>query len=174
MRRFLPWLCAAVLVGASAFLCHTGNRWVLALAAGILAASLVFYILVTNPRRRAHRQLLTIDDMDGVEFENYVADLLRLSGYKNVRLTAASGDYGADLVAEHSGLTYIFQCKRYAKTCGVKSVQEICGAKAHYSSDVEVVVTNCYFTKNAMVLAEETDVELWDRDVLVQLLADGR
>ncbi|MDL2293369.1 restriction endonuclease [Ruminococcaceae bacterium OttesenSCG-928-D13] len=170
MRKLFAWLVAALLAGAGGLLLvKTGNLWVLALGLVILAASLVFYLVATSPRRRALRGLAQVDEMDGVQFESYVAELLKRAGFRRIEATAATGDYGADLLAERDGRRYIFQCKRYAKNCGVQSVQEICGARAHYASDVEVVVTNAYFTKNAVILAQETEVELWDRDVLIGL-----
>jgi restriction system protein len=42
---------------------------------------------------------------------------------------------------------------------------------AYYDADKGLVVTNSNFTKNAEALAEANQVILWDRDVLVRLLA---
>lgn len=171
MQKFTVWLVLILLVvPACCLLYRAGNYTAFGVLAGISLLSVVFYMAVTRPKKRVKRMFRHIDEMNGEEFELFVADLLQLCGYRKVQVTAATGDYGADLVALQKGQIYIFQCKRYAKNCGVQAVQEICGAKAHYNSDMEVVVTNGHFTKNAAVLAEETGVELWDREVLQQLM----
>ena len=38
-------------------------------------------------------------NMNGVEFETYVGRRLKAMGYKNVKVTQASGDFGADVIA---------------------------------------------------------------------------
>ncbi len=58
-----------------------------------------------------------IDAMTGREFEIYLSVLFRNLGYK-VKLTKASGDYGADLILKKSGLSIVVQAKRYKKKWG--------------------------------------------------------
>lgn len=55
--------------------------------------------------------------MTGREFEIYLSVLFRNLGYK-VKLTKASGDYGADLILKKSGLSIVVQAKRYKKKWG--------------------------------------------------------
>lgn len=114
-----------------------------------------------------------IDAMTGREFEIYLSVLFRNLGYK-VKLTKASGDYGADLILKKSGLSIVVQAKRYKKKVGVKSVQEITSARFYYSSESSWVVTNNYFTSPAIELAEKTDVKLFDRDDLVNLILKSK
>ncbi len=141
--------------------------WVYAAGLGALLVGGMLLWLGSRPRRAT---LQAVDRMDGVAFERCVARLLRREGFSAIALTAASGDYGADIVARRDGERYIFQCKRYGRNIGITPVQEIHAAASHYASDVEVVVTNQYFTPNARVLAEETGVLLWDRDDLAAML----
>lgn len=44
--------------------------------------------------------------------------------------------------------------------------------KQHYKADVAVVITNVYFSKYAVNLANETGVVLWDRDMLTKLIGN--
>lgn len=56
----------------------------------------------------------------------------------------------------------------------MKSVQEITSARFYYSSESSWVVTNNYFTSPAIELAEKTDVKLFDRDDLVNLILKSK
>jgi len=116
-----------------------------------------------------HISMKKIDAMDGVEFEEFVCGMLRRSGYKDVRMTPASGDYGVDIVAFFKGSKYAFQCKRYASNLGVKPVSEVYSGAAMYKAERAVVVTNSYFTAAARKMAEELQVELWDRDTVIRM-----
>jgi hypothetical protein len=106
---------------------------------------------------------------NGYEFEEYVSNLLRESGYYNVNTTPKSKDFGADITAEKDSVKYVFQCKYYDSPVGVAAVQEICTAKYHYNAHVGVVVTNSVFTKAAKVLAEEANIILWDCEKLSEI-----
>ncbi|HIT01425.1 MAG TPA: restriction endonuclease [Candidatus Enterenecus merdae] len=110
-----------------------------------------------------------VDGMDGVEFERFVAGLLRRNGYADVELTRASGDYGVDVIAQRDGLRYAIQCKRYSGHLGVKAVQEVYAGARMYEADVCAVATNSFFTAAAQTLAEELGVLLWDRQELERM-----
>ena len=110
-----------------------------------------------------------IDSLSGVEFENMLVEIFQKQGY-NVSLTKKSHDYGGDLVLKKSDKISIVQAKRYEKNIGIKAIQEIISAKKHYQADELFVVTNRYFSKDAIVLASEHDVMLIDRDVLTNLV----
>lgn len=120
--------------------------------------------------QQIEEELAKIDNMNGFDFEYYVASMLRKLGYKNVRVTQSSGDYGADILASYEGKTYAFQCKRYAKNVGVRSIQEVYAAKQYYKCDNAIVVTNMLFSQNAQGLARQTGVILWDRNILTDKL----
>lgn len=105
-----------------------------------------------------------IDYMTGEEFEIFIAQILRSTGFYNINLTKGSGDQGVDILAEKDGIKYAFQCKRYDKPVGNKAVQEVFAGKFYYHCHTAVVVTNNYFTQSAKELAYENGVVLWDRD----------
>lgn len=111
-----------------------------------------------------------IDNMDGLVFENYFSDLLRNNGYKSVKTTKATGDYGIDVLARKGKKKYAFQCKRYNSNVGVNAIQEAYAGAASYNADISVVVTNSYFTPNAIELARKLSVLLWDRNTLYKMI----
>ena len=110
-------------------------------------------------------------DMDGKKFEHYCAELLRVNGYKNVRITKASGDQGVDIVAELKNEKYAVQCKHYSRPLGNKPVQEVYAGKTYYECDRAMVMTNNRFTKGAYELAESVDVKLWP---MIPIMDTGR
>lgn len=116
--------------------------------------------------------LLKIDSIStsGVYFENIACRLLESNGYENVRNTPASGDYGIDILAEKDGISYAIQCKCYSSNIGNKAVQEAFSGKQFYNCMVAVVFTNSHFTKSAIETAKSTNVLLWDREKLVQMI----
>src|SRR5690606_32301539 len=103
-----------------------------------------------------------IDEMSGREFEQYLKYLYIKAGYK-VRLTPASGDFGADLILEKETQRIAVQAKRYKSKVGIKAIQEIASAKTHYRATETWVVTNNYFTSAAITLAQSNGVKLYDR-----------
>ena len=119
-------------------------------------------------RRRIKRSGLD-DIADGHDFELFVAYLLKENGFKDIRTTPKTGDYGADILAEIDGEKYAIQCKLYSKSVGVKAVQEVFAAMQYYECDAAAVATNNKFSKNAANLAESTGVRLWDREVLIEM-----
>lgn len=113
-----------------------------------------------------------LDQMEGHEFEHAVADILFHNGFRDVKVTQASGDYGVDVLARKREYTYAIQCKRYESTVGIKAVQEAAsGAEFNHCSSA-VVVTNNYFTRQAITLANTTGVRLWGREELIKLLEE--
>lgn len=112
-----------------------------------------------------------IDKMAGLEFEHFLCDLYSKNGYK-AEVTKASGDQGADLIIEKFGERTVVQAKRYSGVVTNTAIQEVVGAKAHYNCSKAMVVTNSYFTKSAMELANSNDVELVDREKLEEKLKD--
>lgn len=112
-----------------------------------------------------------VDNMDGLEFEAFCCELLRCNGYTNVIKTQASGDYGLDVIAtSKDGFVCGMQCKNYQGSVGISAVQEAKSGSNYYNCDVAVVLTNSTFTKAAVELAQKTNVKLWDRSKLEELI----
>lgn len=100
--------------------------------------------------------------MDGYEYERYVADLLRRQGFRNIQLTAKTGDYGVDLLATHGRHRYAVQCKYYTGAVGGFAVQEAVAGMAYYDCDRALVVTNSYLTQGAHNLARANGVDVME------------
>lgn len=117
--------------------------------------------------------IFDVDLMKGPEFENFTVDLLKQLDYYDVKATPVSNDYGVDVLAEKNGLTYAIQCKRYSQKVNNSSVQEVAAGKDYYNCDCAAVITNNYFTNNAIQLAEKINVSLWDRDTLQKMIREA-
>lgn len=117
--------------------------------------------------RRRHRalQIAHIDDMTGVEFEQYLERLLTAQGFR-VRLTQATGDLGVDLIASRGTEIFAIQAKRCSSKVSRRAVSDAVAGMQHYRCNGAMVVTNSYFTKGAEELAQSTMCILVDRDSL--------
>ena len=160
---FLPLIRASFLSGAAA------AGWIFSVFLGIFVY-IVFVIARASARRRVVRRIEQLDEMSGQEFEAAVASLLKKAGYRKIEQTQETRDAGIDVIGVLDGEVVGFQCKRYAKNVGNHAVMEAYAGIQNYELDRAVIVTNAYFTKAAEDLAEKTGVELWDRDVLMEML----
>ena len=107
--------------------------------------------------------------MSGLEFESVVADIFTKMGFK-AEVTKASGDQGIDVIATKNGIRYGIQAKCYSGQVGNSAIQEAVAGKSYYSLDKVIVITNNYFTKSAVDLADVNNVILWDRNILKEKL----
>lgn len=138
-------------------------------------ASFVILLIFDKPVPRLRNAALQtapgpVDEMTGVQFEEYVAGLLREAGWQDVTLTPATGDHGVDIIAVRGEERYAIQCKRYRSAVDTKAVQEVYAGKGVYDADRAVVVTNSTFTPKAREMAEKLHIELWEVKGLEQLL----
>jgi len=109
-----------------------------------------------------------VDQMSSLEFENYLALILSNLGY-NVRRSRVTKHYGVDLILDGEE-RIVVQAIRYNNIVGTKAIHEINSAREYYEAGEAWVVTNNYFTSQAIKLAESTNVELIDRYELVDLI----
>lgn len=121
----------------------------------------------------ANLRIEDTDNMDGRAFEYFCADILRRNGYTNVQVTQGSGDYGVDILAEKDSVTYAIQCKCYSGKVGNKAVQEVFSGAAYYGRNIAVVMTNSYFTQQAIEMANRTSVILWNRTDLSRMIGSA-
>lgn len=121
----------------------------------------------------ASTEISNVDLMTGVQFEEFLMALYIRLGY-NVQLTKKSGDFGADLIIEKNGIKKLIQAKCYTThKVSISAIQEIAGAKNHYKIFQAGVITNNYFTEPAKKLAYENNIELIDREKLVDLMSNN-
>lgn len=144
------------------------NLMVVAIVIGVI----IFISMVCTIYRKLHRKytLKQLDKMDGHQFEYVCADILKANGYKHVKVTRGSGDFGVDVIAEKDKVRYAIQCKRYNHKLDNTPIQEVVGGLAYYQCDKGAVMTNQYFTEPAKQLAQVNDIELLDRDTLSHMV----
>ena len=100
-----------------------------------------------------------LQDVTPLGFEVICLEKLTSLGW-DARITKATGDQGADIVATYHDEVLVVQCKLYSRPVGNKAVQEVAAAKGHYRADYAAVVTNSSFTRAAQDLAASTGVRL--------------
>lgn len=112
-----------------------------------------------------------IDKMDGYQFEVYLKSLLKEMGY-SASVTSGSHDYGADLIIKKGGKKIVVQAKRYGfkNKIGIDAIQQVYSAVPYYKANDAWVMTNSIFTKNAINLAKACDVNLIDRNKLINFI----
>ena len=79
----------------------------LLIGAGIILLviiSLIIYFISKRFQRDYTKS--SMDEMEGLEFEYFCAQLLRQNGFCEVEVTKGSGDYGIDILAEKDGVSY--------------------------------------------------------------------
>jgi HJR/Mrr/RecB family endonuclease len=117
---------------------------------------------------------LTIEDVDqmtGLEFEAFVAAIIRCLGHA-AEVTRASNDFGVDVIATVSGERIAIQAKRYSGNVSRTAVSDAVAAKSHYDCQKAAVVTCSNFTKSAIEFAQSVDCMLMDRSVVKNLLSE--
>ena len=119
----------------------------------------------------ADSNVINIDNMDGLYFEQFCAKLLLKNGFDSVEVTPGSGDQGIDIIAIKDGVKYGIQCKCYSSDIGNDAVQEAFSGKSFYNCHIGAVLTNRFFTRSAVALAESNNILLWDRKHLLKLIS---
>lgn len=115
-------------------------------------------------------EISQIDNLTPFEFEEWVARLLKTSGY-NAIATKKSGDYGADVIAERNGIKIAVQVKKFNQPVGIKAVQEVASAMRYYDCQDGWVITSAYgFTTAAHNLAQKNSIKLINRNDLAIML----
>ncbi len=143
------------------------------LLAAVICCVIAFLRRNKRPKRingNVAAELAEIDEMTGLEFEQYSANLFEELGYEKVTVTGSSHDQGADIIMERDGVRFAVQCKVYSTRLGNTPVQEIVAAREFYGCHVGAVITNSYFTDFAVDLAKANRVLLWDRVHLASLI----
>ena len=113
--------------------------------------------------------LKDFDQMKGVEFENACAEILHANGYRNIIITQESRDYGVDILCDDGKFRYAVQCKRYSGRVGLNAVQQVDSGYRYYCCHKAMVMTNNYYTQQAIDLARRNGVTLIDRDDLLTM-----
>lgn len=124
-----------------------------------------------NEERPSLDTQIDVDTMDGTTFEHFCADLLRVNGWTDVRVTPGSGDHGIDITAEKDDIKWGFQCKRWNGTkVDAVAVGQTYKGKAIYKCDIVVIITTSALTAQAESEAKQLDIKVWGRGKIRQLM----
>jgi len=175
----LQWL--ALWSAATALLAVVGllntAAWVLAAVTAVTTVVSAWRALIAYLAHRRNIRLdalyrssgqAAVDAMSGVEFEYYVAAVLRGRGY-DVEFTKMTGDFGVDLIATRDGVRTAVQCKRQARAVNGSAIQQVVAGAAVHDCTATMVVSNHRYTRAAEQLAEVHQCVLVDRVRLARL-----
>ncbi|HVC36432.1 MAG TPA: restriction endonuclease [Candidatus Dormibacteraeota bacterium] len=143
--------------------------WIIVIVITTLAR--VVHILIRVIRKLIFRRQnyafnkTSMDTMDGLTFERYIAQLLKKHGYINIKLTERY-DYGVDIIAYKNSITWGIQVKCYSGLVKADAVRQVVTGLKKYKCDRAMVITNSYFSNVAKELARCNDCALADRDML--------
>lgn len=132
------------------------------------------YVLYKKRRENnlKNSTIKNIDNMTGEEFEEFLQVIFKSKGYKTM-LTPITGDYGADLLVKKNGVKTVIQAKRWKSIVGVEAVQQVVASMRYYKATDAMVITNNYYSQNAINLAKVNNVRLWDRGDVIKLIKSG-
>lgn len=163
-----------ILLIAGAYFSKSGNMSVLynVLICGIVCFCLYlewkFFDKYVNDNKVSKSDIRAIDNMSGIDFENYLKVMFEKKGYR-FRTTKKSNDYGVDLVLIKDDTKTAVQVKRYKSSIGVSAIQQVLGGSKYYNCSKCMVITNSFYTASAKKLAQRCNVQLWDRNNITKL-----
>ena len=114
--------------------------------------------------------MTAIDKMTGLEFEHYVAKLLRSNGYSHIKLTEEY-DYGVDIIAIKDDITWGIQVKRYSGLVKANAVRQVVTALKKYHCDRAMVISNSTYSQVAKELAKSNNCVMIDGSILTEWAA---
>ncbi len=124
-------------------------------------------------RRNHNPSMAAFDNMTGLEFEHYVARLLKTKGYNHIRLTEEY-DYGIDIIAIKDGITWGIQVKRYSGLVKAIAVRQVVTALKKYHCDRAMVISNSTYSQIAKELAKSNECVLVNRILLADWITTPR
>lgn len=83
--------------------------------------------------------------LDGWQFEQEVANVFRLNGYK-AKVTKGSGDGGVDIILNKNSKTSIVQCKHYQNPVPPEPIRALWGCKDDFGADEVILVASSGIT----------------------------
>lgn len=171
-------LCIAAVIAAYSFLKYSNYKIAIIVFVVIISVITIVKASIHQYKKNKLQEkyiksgIGLVDKMTGEEFEEFLlAHFIKL-GYKG-NTTSKTNDYGADLILKKDGQTIVVQAKRWTNKVGIEAVQQIIGAKEYYKANKCIVICNNYYTPNAINLATSSNVELWDRKKLLNVMSNA-
>ncbi|MCI0449237.1 MAG: restriction endonuclease [Chlorobi bacterium] len=107
-------------------------------------------------------------NLNPTEFENEVAELYKLKGYKAVT-TKISGDQGVDIFLEKDKNIYVVQCKKWKTKIGEHALRDLLGTKINHNANYAILVTLNGISKVALKFAEKNNIKILEIGDLCKL-----
>jgi len=106
-------------------------------------------------------------------FERLVCRYLFYKQFEAPRVVGATGDKGADIIANRNGKRWLFQVKHWKKKCGAADVEKTARALSYYNAQIPVVVSRNGFDGAARrqreaLFAQGMHCQLWDSEHLIR------
>jgi HJR/Mrr/RecB family endonuclease len=166
LRRVSGWDVALV---AFALLAVVMRSWTSVLLLSLLIM-LKAAMWLAEQGRFGLARISETDSLSGDEFEDWLHRFFVKCGFE-VEQTSYRRDFGADFILTWNGMRTAVQAKSGHTRVGVNAVQQVVAAKAFYGCERAMVVTNQYFTEQAVLLADANSVFLRSREDLVRKIA---
>jgi restriction endonuclease Mrr len=111
------------------------------------------------------------EEINPYKFEHFIADLLTRMGYKT-RVTPATGDFGADVIAEKGRQRVLVEVKKFGirQRISPALVQRALGALTHHRAHKAIFVTTSDFSNKARQVRGR--IEFWNGDKLRRLVRE--
>lgn len=110
-----------------------------------------------------------IDIMNHEQFKFYIKALLEDITFTDVRLNPLAEAKYEDLTAKYQGNSYAICSLNTEYLIDIYDVNRVLDAKTNLNLDAAIVITTSSFTYDAISLAKENGVILWNREELTRL-----
>ena len=147
----------------------------LSILSGVILIGMILYLKFNKKKKEDYFNskgtLNEIRNLTPDGFEEYIAQLFKLMGYKAEKV-GGSYDGGIDVVAEKNGKKHYIQCKKFInKQVTVHDVRDFYGAITDKLADAKAIfITTNVYTLEAEKFCEDKPIELIDGQGLIKLL----
>ncbi len=107
--------------------------------------------------------------LDGWQFEQEVAKVFRINGYK-ATVTKGSGDGGVDIILKQGDYTAIVQCKHYQNPVPPEPVRALWGCKDDFGADEVIMVASSGLTEaSAKFVQNKPNYKVLNLDDIIRM-----
>ena len=107
--------------------------------------------------------------LDGWEFEEEAAEILRLNGYQ-ATVTKKTGDGGIDIILKKNGRKIIAQCKHYSSAVGPEVPRALWGVREDFKADGVMLIASSGITQTSKdFISNKPTFEVLDLEDLISI-----
>lgn len=112
----------------------------------------------------------TMKDFDSIsyeEFKKFCSDVFLAEGYRDIDMKSIDN---TELSTIAGGYLYVVDCKQIPanKLIDKEDVRDAYSKKAYYKADYAGIITNGYFSEEAVKYASILGILIWDRNYLLK------